>query len=240
PKGEYGGGAMIVWDRGHWLPDGDPHFGLDKGHLQFALDGSRLKGLWHLVRMKPRSSSGNKKNEWLLIKVDDEFARPAGEGDITDEETTSFLSGRTTEELAAEGELRSDHAARANVAKTRSASLPDVERVRGARKGLLPVFLEPSLASACERPPSGEKWVHEIKQDGYPTQGRIDGGKVKLPPRTGLDWTDRFRSIVTALPRLGLSSAYIDGEIIVEDSAGLSSFNHLQADLSTGRHDRFC
>src|SRR5262249_39714794 len=145
------GGAMIVWDRGQWAPDGDPHFGIEKGHLQFALLGERLKGLWHLVRMKPRPSSGNKKNEWLLIKVDDEVARPPGEGEITDEETTSSLSGRTTEELAAEGELRSDHGARADVAKTRSASLPDAGRVRGARKGLLPVFLEPSLASVCER-----------------------------------------------------------------------------------------
>ena len=239
PKGEYGGGAMIVWDRGHWLPDGDPHLGLNKGHLQFALEGSRLKGKWHLVRMKPRPSSGNKKNEWLLIKVDDPFARPAGQGDITAEETTSFLSGRTTEELAALGDVRADHAARADVAAARRAPLPDVARVRGARKGLLPVFLEPSLASACERPPSGPKWLHEIKHDGYRIQARIDGGKVKLLTRTGLDWTERFRSIATALTGLAPSSAWIDGEIIVEDSAGLSSFNHLQADVSAGRQDRF-
>src|SRR5262249_62146623 len=103
PKVEYGGGAMIVWDRGRWVPEGDPHFGLDKGHLAFALDGTRLKGRWHLVRMKPRPPA-NKKNEWLLIKVDDAFARRQGERDITEEETTSHLSGRTTEELAAQGE----------------------------------------------------------------------------------------------------------------------------------------
>ena len=105
PKGEYGGGAMIVWDRGSWAPEGDPHFGLNKGHLAFALDGTRLKGHFHLVRMKPRPPA-NKKNEWLLIKVDDAFARREGERDITDEETTSQLSGRTTEELAAQGEVR--------------------------------------------------------------------------------------------------------------------------------------
>jgi bifunctional non-homologous end joining protein LigD len=239
PKDEYGGGAMIVWDRGQWAPDGDPHFGLDKGHLQFALAGTRLKGQWHLVRMKPRPSSGNKKNEWLLIKVDDEFARPAGQDEIIDQETTSFLSGRTTEELAALGDLRTDHAARTEVARARSTPLPDIERVRGVKKGLLPVFLEPSLASVCERPPSGIKWVHEIKHDGYRIQARIDGGKVKLLTRTGLDWTERFQSIATSLTRLGLSSGWIDGEIIVEDSAGLSSFNQLQADLSAGRQDRF-
>jgi bifunctional non-homologous end joining protein LigD len=237
PKGEYGGGAMIVWDRGRWVPEGDPHFGLNKGHLVFALEGTRLKGRWHLVRMKPRPPA-NKKNEWLLIKVDDAFARREGERDITEEETTSHLTGRTTEELAAQGEVRSDHAARASVIEARKSAIPDVGKVRGAKKRLLPVFLEPSLASVCERPPSGPKWVHEIKHDGYRIQARIDGDKIKLLTRTGLDWTDRFRSIKGALLALRLSSALIDGEIVVEDDNGKSSLGNLQADLSEGRQDR--
>jgi bifunctional non-homologous end joining protein LigD len=239
PKGEYGGGAMIVWDRGRWAPQGDPHFGLNKGHLEFALDGTRLKGRFHLVRMKPRPPA-NKKNEWLLIKVDDAFARRQGERDITEEETTSHLSGRTTEELAAQGDVRADHAARAGVVKARKVAFPDVGTVRGAKKRLLPVFLEPSLAAACVRPPSGPKWVHEIKHDGYRIQARIDGGKVKLLTRTGLDWTDRFRSIANALKALRLSSALIDGEIVVEDDGGKATLGNLQAALSEGRHDRMC
>src|SRR5947209_4712475 len=80
-------------------------------------DAARLKGRWHLVRMKPRS--GEKRENWLLIKSDDEFARPPGGPDITDEEATSQLSGLTTKELAAQGALRTDHAARADVAKKR-------------------------------------------------------------------------------------------------------------------------
>ena len=88
PKGEYGGGAMIVWDRGRWEPAFDPDKGLQKGHLEFTLHGERLKGRWHLVRMRPRP--GEKKEQWLLIKADDEFARQAGEPDITEEETTSL------------------------------------------------------------------------------------------------------------------------------------------------------
>src|SRR5262249_60866708 len=109
------GGPMIVWDRGAWTPDGDPHRGLEKGHLQFALEGSRLKGRWHLVRIRPRQ--GERADPWLLIKSEDEFARPAGAAEIVEEETTSTLSGLTTEPLPAKGELRPDHAARAYEAK---------------------------------------------------------------------------------------------------------------------------
>src|ERR1700738_1664207 len=130
PKGEYGAGSMIVWDRGRWEPEGDPQKGLAKGHLAFTLDGTRLKGRWHLVRMQPRS--GEKTEPWLLIKSDDEFGRHIGDREIADEETTSHISGRTSEELAATGELRNDHAARVGVAKARKASLPNVGKLSGA------------------------------------------------------------------------------------------------------------
>ena len=118
-------------------------------------------------------------------------------------------------------------------------SLPDIGKLSGARAGLLPAFLEPSLASSCEKPPSGPKWIHEIKYDGYRMQARIDGRKIRLLTRKKLDWTERFRSIADALKALGLGSALIDGEIVVEDASGISSFNDLQADLKTGRLDRF-
>jgi bifunctional non-homologous end joining protein LigD len=237
PRGEYGGGAMIVWDRGHWEPVFDADKGLKKGHLEFVLHGNRLHGRWHLVRMRPRP--GEKKEQWLLIKADDEFARPSGEGDITEEETTSAVSGRTTQELAAEGELRKDHAGRAQVKAARTIAPPDPQQVKGARKGILPAFLEPSLPQVSEVAPSGPKWVHEIKYDGYRVQARIDGGNVKLLTRKALDWTSRFAPVAAALKMLGLSSALIDGEIVVEDSAGIPSFTLLQADLSALRRDRF-
>ena len=237
PKGEYGGGAMIVWDRGQWESGIDPEKGLAKGHLDISLSGSRLKGRWHLVRMRPRP--GETKEQWLMIKAEDEFARRPGQPDITEEETTSFLSGRTTQELAAEGELRKDHAGRAKVIGARKRALPDVKKVRGARKGILPAFLEPSLAQTTEKPPSGPKWVHEIKYDGYRTQARIDGGSVRLLTRKGLDWTSRFANIAAAVKSLGLSAALLDGEIVVEDAGGIPSFPLLQADLESGRRDRF-
>jgi bifunctional non-homologous end joining protein LigD len=237
PKGEYGAGSMIVWDRGRWEAEGDSQKGLAKGHLAFTLDGTRLKGRWHLVRMQPRS--GEKTEPWLLIKSDDEFGRNIGDREITDEEATSHISGRTNEELAATGEIRKDHAARVGVAKARKASLPNVGELFGARAGLLPAFLEPSLASPCERPPSGPKWIHEIKYDGYRMQARVDGRTIRLLTRKKLDWTERFLSIADALKALGLGSALIDGEIVVEDASGISSFNDLQADLKAGRLDPF-
>ncbi len=226
PKGEYGGGSMIVWDQGRWVPEGDPHKALTKGHLAFRLDGARLKGNWHLVRMRPRR--GEKTEPWLLIKSDDEFARQAGDPEITDEEVTSHLSGRTNEELAAAGDLRVDHAARTAAARGRKRILPDAGKVAGARKGLLPTFLEPSLASPCDKPPSGPKWIHEIKHDGYRIQARINGRETRLFTRKALDWTARFRSIADALAGLGLGSALIDGEIVVEDEKGISSLKALQ------------
>jgi len=237
PKGEYGGGSMIVWDRGIWIPEGDPQFGLKKGHLAFSLDGKRLKGRWHLVRIKPRK--GEKTEPWLLIEAEDEFARRPGDPEITEQETTSYLSGRTNEELAAAGDVRADHVARREVAQARKRALPDVGKVAGARKKLLPQFQEPSLASLCEKPPSGPKWIHEIKHNGYRMQARIDGGSVRLLTRKGLDWTDRFASIAAAIKKIGLASALLDGEVVVEDASGITSFNNLQADLSTGRQDRF-
>lgn len=236
PKGEYGGGAMIVWDRGRWESAYDPELGLKKGHLDITLHGGRLKGRWHLVRMKPRP--GEKGENWLFIKSDDAFSRAPSEPDITEEETTSAISGQTTEELAAKGELRSDHKARTEIKSAQKLALPDPQKVKGAKKGILVSFLKPSLAETASRAPSGPQWIHEIKYDGYRTQARVDGKAIQLLTRTGLDWTKRFQSIADALKELRLSSAMIDGEIVVEDDAGISSFSMLQADLSEGRQDR--
>ena len=237
PKGEYGGGAMIVWDRGRWEPAADADKGLAKGHLDITLHGERLKGRWHLVRMRPRR--GEKTEPWLLIKADDEFGRRPGEPDITEEETRSAVSGLTTGELAAQGDLRKDHAGRTKVKQTRKAAPPDPAEVPGARKKILPAFLEPSLPQVTESAPRGPKWVHEIKYDGYRIQARIDGREVKLLTRKGLDWTSRFPTIPAALKKLGLSSALLDGEIVVEDAHGHPAFPLLQADLAAGRSDRF-
>jgi bifunctional non-homologous end joining protein LigD len=238
PKGEYGGGSVIVWDLGRWFPEGDPHRGLTKGHLDFRLDGARLKGRWHLVRMRPRR--GEKTEPWLLIKSEDEFSRPRGAPEIVDEERTSALTGVTSEEMAATAaDLPAAHAVRLASTRRGKLVLPDLSKIAGARKGSLPAFIEPSLASPCGKPPSGPKWIHEIKHDGYRIQTRIDGARAALLTRNGLDWTARFPNIAPMLTRLGLKSALIDGEIVVEDEAGVTTLNNLQAELKSGRTDRF-
>jgi bifunctional non-homologous end joining protein LigD len=100
PKGQYGGGTVLVWDRGRWTPQGDPHKGLAKGRLDFELHGDKLRGLWHLVRM--RGKPGERRSNWLLIKARDEAARDAGDPDILDEHPESVVSGRGIDEVAAD------------------------------------------------------------------------------------------------------------------------------------------
>ena len=103
PKGEYGGGTVMIWDRGRWYPEGDPHAGLKKGRLDFMLEGEKLHGRWHLVRMRGRA--GEKKQPWLLIKSKDEAARSPKNPDILEDEPLSVVSGRSIDEIA-EGQGR--------------------------------------------------------------------------------------------------------------------------------------
>jgi bifunctional non-homologous end joining protein LigD len=236
PKGEYGGGTMIVWDRGTWEPDGDARKGLARGKLDFSLAGQRLKGRWHLVRMRRRPSDS--KDQWLLIKGSDEYARHPGDPEIVEEEHTSVLTKRTNVDLAESGDIRADHAERQKKKAASRAKGPSIAKLKGARKAILPVFVEPSLALLKDRPPSGGNWIHEIKFDGYRLQARITGRKIELLTRRGLDWTKRFPTIQRALQHLPAGSALLDGELIVQDDRGLSSFSGLQSDLKSGRYDR--
>lgn len=231
PKGEYGGGTVLLWDRGRWEPIGDPRKGYAKGNLEFRIHGEKLGGRWHLVRMahKPRE----KKENWLLIKGNDEFAREPDEPDILEERPESVTTGRTVGEIAGEEPGWSSRTGRIERVG------PGINIPKAAKEVDWPGFIEPALATLKPPAPSSSKWIHEIKFDGYRIQAHIRSGKVTLWTRGGLDWTARFgRGIVSALSALPAKEAILDGEIIVEGPSGASEFSALQADLSAGRTDR--
>jgi bifunctional non-homologous end joining protein LigD len=257
PQGEYGGGTVMIWDRGRWHPENDPHKGLEKGHLAFTLDGDKLHGGWHLVRMHRRP--GEKRDNWLLIKQHDEAERSARDKDILEEEPLSVVTGRTMDEIASgpkrewrtnkkktatppprKAKIASHGRARAAVigAIRKSGAVAGTNAVANAPKGRLPGFVPPCLATLSDKPPDSGNWVHEIKFDGYRIQARLDRGKVKLLTRKGLDWTTKFPSVASAVAKLPATSALIDGEVVVEDADGISSFSLLQQDLKDKRDDR--
>ncbi|MBC8036363.1 MAG: DNA ligase D, partial [Rhizobiales bacterium] len=221
--------------RGTWTPDGDPQKSLKAGKLSFSLEGKRLKGHWALVRMK--LDGKDKKRNWLLIKGRDAHAIGEAEPEPVEKATVSAISGVSNDDLAKGKTLRPDHRARARKPDT-MAPTATLAKLAGAKKAILPVFVEPSLAVSAAQPPDGPEWLHEIKHDGYRMQARIDGGKVELLTRKGLDWTKRFHPVAKALKNLPVQAALIDGEIIAQDAAGHSSFSSLQVDLKAGRHDR--
>lgn len=233
PKGNYGAGAVIVWDRGEWTPvDGD----YAKGKLEFELKGEKLSGRWHLVRM--RGKRGERRENWLLIKSDDAAARPDDAPDILTERPESVQTGRTVEEVA-QGAEEKPRPAKPKPARRSRAKDPDAPTAR-AKKSPMPDFIEPALATLKPAPPAGPKWLHEVKFDGYRLQARLEGQEVRLLTRSGLDWTHRFGAEITdALRALPAETAIMDGELVVESGAGASDFSALQADLSDGRNDRF-
>jgi bifunctional non-homologous end joining protein LigD len=298
PAGEYGGGTVMIWDRGYWAPEGDPHKGYAKGHLVFDLDGEKLHGRWHLVRMQRRAS--DRHDNWLLIKGKDAEARSGRDADILQKEPLSAATGRSMEEIAGgkgrkrvwhsnrsagdagdtavrphsqrafREELRAQAEALAKakpkpkvkpksgpaqsaprapassskrakpatsaVATKKSDPAP---RAKWAGDARLPDFVPPALATLHASAPSGPGWLHEIKFDGYRIEARLDRGEVQLLTRKRQDWTHRFAPIAQAVAKLPAKTALLDGEVVVEDDKGASSFSLLQIALKEGRSERF-
>jgi bifunctional non-homologous end joining protein LigD len=256
PQGEYGGGTVMIWDRGHWTSEGDPHEGLAKGHLTFDLDGEKLHGHWHLVRLRARPKE--RRDNWLLIKSKDEAARGPRGKDILEEEPLSVATGRSMDEIAeGKGKKRVWHSnpdakqtttkktaptgkpAPRPAARAKAAARTSTQKKSSrAARDRLPEFIPPSLATLHSDAPRGSDWLHEIKYDGYRIQARLDRGKVRLLTRKNLDWTQRFKPIAAAVAALAAETALLDGELVVEDDKGISSFSLLQTDLKDGRGDR--
>src|SRR5258706_15226871 len=214
PKGEYGAGAVIIWDSGkvHWLLD--PDEGMAKGELKFVLAGERLNGEFHLIKIKPRE--GERGNPWLLFKSKDAFA---GKEDPVARSVTSIVSGRTIEDLRSKG---ARVWSRGGEKPPRAAKPPKWE------------FVAPMLATRVEKPPATDDWIHEIKYDGYRLIAAVSGDSVRLFTRNGLDWTGKFQTIADALAAMNLKDVLIDGEVAVAHANGRTDFGSLQKSLESG------
>jgi len=255
PKGQYGGGTVMVWDQGEWLPHGDVDQGLRDGHLKFELRGNKLVGDWVLVRMHGRNDRPDKPS-WLLIKEKDQYARDDSGEAITDEAPDSAVTGRTMEQIAANQDRiwNSKQASRNGADKPSQTGQVSGERLREQKSNKaapdvrkypaerFPGFIPPQLAQSASSAPSGDEWMHELKLDGYRIQIHIRaaGSKskknrtVQLLTRKGLDWSARMPDIATAAGQLPAMEAILDGEAVVLDDHGLSNFAGLQAAFQEG------
>src|ERR1700677_844630 len=251
PKGQYGGGTVMLWDRGYWEPNGkqSPEQALANGDFKFRLNGKRLHGSFVLVRMANDRERGKRMN-WLLIKHRDDASVDQNGAAVLEENNTSVASGRAMVAIAmGKGRkpkpfMLQDGWVQANAVWDSRKGLAAEERKAGARGNKkrntiaavdLPEFIPPQLCDTLDRPPSGGGWVHEIKFDGYRIQARVLNSQVSLKTRKGLDWTARFQAIATSAGKL--PNAILDGEVCALDENGAPDFAALQSALSEGKTD---
>jgi bifunctional non-homologous end joining protein LigD len=210
PEGNYGAGAVILWDRGRWRPLEDPVAGLASGKLLFELEGYKLGGRFTLVRTGGKQQPAGR--EWLLIKKPDAYARE-GEDDALDE--SSVLSGLRLDEL--------------RDGPARIAALRDEMLAAGARATpVAPDRVKLMLAERLEAPFSDPDWLFEVKYDGYRMLGSVRAGEAALATRNGHAAGARFPEVVRALEALPVAACVLDGEIAVTDRAGRPRFHRLQ------------
>ena len=222
PAGEYGGGTVMLWDQGRWIPhpDKDPSKTIEEGHLHFTLIGERMKGEWVMFRMKGRP--GEKGEAWMLKKVTDDFADGEAGDALVEQCLTSVTTERTMADIAA--------GARASIKKGAKG------RVKQAANVTLPAFQPPQLATLVDAVPTGPDWLFEYKYDGYRLLLATGGGSATAWTRNGHDWSDKFHGLVTAAAALP-AGCLIDGEAVAPGENGKPDFGLLQATLKDGTAD---
>lgn len=258
PEGEYGGGTVMVWDQGTWEPEGDAVRDFQRGKLSFRLHGEKLKGKWSLVRMGGKAGDGGK--NWLLIKADDRSASKTR--DIRKTKPNSVLSGRNLEQITAAkdrvwdtpGASSNGHAARSKAApkstraKSRKPPGPLTAKeisalakgLTGVKKRSQPAELKPQLATLTTDVPRSDKWIHEMKFDGYRLLAFFQKSGLRLITRNGNDWTRKFPSLVKELQKLPLENGILDGEVVYLDDQGIANFQMLQNLLKRGNDESIC
>ncbi|HYE30930.1 MAG TPA: DNA ligase D [Methylomirabilota bacterium] len=242
PEGEYGGGTVMLWDRGVWEPVGDARAGYRSGRLKFRLRGEKLSGGWMLVLSSSRSPD-RKGNEWFLIKERDEAARSLDQFSITESRAESVASGRSLEEIAADKDQvwRSNRAAKGSKRKpvksprrAKPLKLSELGRLTGAKKATTPRKVEVQLATLVTEAPEGDQWLHEIKLDGYRMICRVEGGKARFISRNQQDWTAELPLLAAVAGQLPVREAILDGEVVAMKPDGTTDFQTLQNAFSVG------
>jgi bifunctional non-homologous end joining protein LigD len=255
PKGQYGGGTVMIWDFGEWKGLGDVDKELEKGNLKFELNGTKLKGKWALVRMKPRPNERSNKPNWLLLKERDEWAQPENGPSIIDEAPDSAVTERTMDQIAEskdhvwdskQGLLLTGQDPESSPAQKAKASAQARRSLNRSLQNLpqedFPGFVQPQLAQQAQKAPNGEEWIHELKLDGYRLQIHVQARSKRAVPsatlftRTGLDWTNRMPALARAAATLDVESCILDGEVVALDTDGRTSFSDLQAAFQDGKH----
>jgi len=232
PKGQYGGGTVMLWDTGEWISeDSDPEQAYRKGHLSFVLKAKKLKGRWHLFRINKNDKT------WLLVKVNDRYAKSMSDYDITKAKPDSVLNKHSLEEIAE----YENHVYESNRANRKSAA---PKKKSFVKKKLIPnlnlpiksfpTYIYPELATLAAEPPQGDQWLHEIKLDGY----RILAFKkntTRLMTRNKNNWTQYFLSIAKEIDKLPVKHIVFDGEVVVLDEEQHSNFQLLQNTIKGDR-----
>jgi bifunctional non-homologous end joining protein LigD len=245
PEGEYGGGTVMLWDRGTWEPVGDPHEGYRTGRFKFILHGEKLRGAWMLVQTKGKAQYVEQR-QWLLFKERDYEARPASEGDILEEMPLSVHSGRSLDEIAEDR----DRVWNSRPVSTRKPKLklnlrkasPSntksmLAMVKGKIKAKIPLKVDVQLATLAKDAPNGDAWLYEIKFDGYRMVCRIDKEQVSFVSRNHNDWTGRLKALAEAAGRMPVRQAILDGEVVAMQPDGKSNFQDLQNAFREHRAD---
>ena len=209
PAGNYGGGSVMLWDKGTYdvLGDAPAQEQIDRGDFKFDLHGTKLNGSFAIVQMK----HAGKGNEWLLIKKKDEHV--VSPYDI-DQFAWSVATRRTQDEIAQ------------NVEQAQVADLP------GARKAAFPRALEPMLATAVTKPPSGANWLYEIKWDGVRALCRIEIGALQAFSRRGNRCEQQYPELAHLPKQVNGKNVWLDGEICVLDEQGRTRFQNIQPRIS--------
>jgi bifunctional non-homologous end joining protein LigD len=225
PRGQYGAGTVIIWDRGTWTPLADPHQGLAEGKLVFTLHGHKMAGMWELVRI---AKPGDRQIAWLLFKKRDGLERPKAAYDVVSALPDSVVA-KPLKALSASAAAPPP----AGPATARRDGMPD-----GAVKAPNPKAIGPQLATLATGVPADGEWLFEIKLDGYRLMTRIEeNGEPRLITRGSHDWTSKMPGLARELASLGLRSAWLDGEIVVLGERGLPDFNALQQAFDRRKSD---